>query len=701
PPDQTDRGRAGLDPGHDPSASGTAAPASTPAIPLGPVTPRERRGQVYRDMVELVEIEAPGATTPGHPGYQSGVHSRIAQITSTAGLRSLPGRGPGGTFGRATTRFHFRHHGFGGERLVEVALAAVPRRSQDLAGVRGVSHPGSGFEQWQSHTAAGRTTSKSWVRQKQLGVNLTTRHLRRNQPPGQSRVDRSAPVLTPQAATSKSSRRATTADNRFWLRTDNGADFDGLEYDYVVSVRSVLVMDWPPNVLGGLIQNGVIAWEQASVNTRRWLDELLERGRPQTRSTPVRLALRFTGTETNTRTTPASVTAPAAVSTVDPRNRLLPGPPPTPYLTDSQMFSPTGPTPVFHFDGWAHLETALNEVTPISDGGWHVQLTGASLEGRAARLGQLVQAGRISLDRPRLVAGLLRRMPGSRPLEGPPTQPPSLTITLYNPRRATHGDDVTLDQLHNVTDTLSTAAGADHTFSVGFTELLSADADGHQLAGMSVPIVQRPAQPTSFGGTVTGSRRDWLKHGSTSAPGDGAWGTRSYAIDAGRCATPPYGPLFLRTVVPAARGWVPEPVRAPAPARAGRAPGPAEWARAAWARAPAASERVGSAPEVWGPAGRAPGPAEPDRVRVSARAWAPAVSARGPASAPAAQGRDTAASCCPPAIGTSALDYSPAYPRPDRAVTRSPARNRGNPPGRPVGVRRRTPWNRVAQNRSG
>lgn len=171
-----------------------------------------------------------------------------------------------------------------------------------------------------------------------------------------------------------------------------------------------------------------------------------------------------------------------------------------------------------------------------------------------------------------------------------------------------------------------------------------------------------------------------------------------------RRATPPYGPPFLRTVVsavlrtvvPAARGWAPEPVRAPAPARAGRAPGPAEWARA-----PAASERAGSAPEAWGPAGRAPGPAEPDRVRVSARAWAPAVSARGPASAPAAQGRDTAASCCPPAIGTSALDYSPAYPRPDRAVTRSPARNRGNPPGRPVGVRRRIPWSRVAQNRSG
>ncbi|XUL91771.1 hypothetical protein ACQ86D_38495 [Streptomyces galilaeus] len=37
--------------------------------------------------------------------------SRIAQLTSTGGLRSLPGRGPDGTPRRATTRFHFRHHG--------------------------------------------------------------------------------------------------------------------------------------------------------------------------------------------------------------------------------------------------------------------------------------------------------------------------------------------------------------------------------------------------------------------------------------------------------------------------------------------------------------------------------------------------------------------------------------------------------------
>ncbi|MCZ9340620.1 hypothetical protein NGM37_22950, partial [Streptomyces sp. TRM76130] len=154
------------------------------------------------------------------------------------------------------------------------------------------------------------------VRQKQLAVSLTTRYTRPGQGADGGKADRAAPVFTPQAATSRSARRAATADNRFWLRTDNGADFDGLEYDYVASVRSALVADWPPNVLGGLVQNGVIAWSDADGDVRRWMDELLRRGQPRTRSVPVRLSLRFTGTETGARTSPASVTAPSALSTV-------------------------------------------------------------------------------------------------------------------------------------------------------------------------------------------------------------------------------------------------------------------------------------------------------------------------------------------------------------------------------------------------
>ncbi len=174
-------------------------------------------------------------------------------------------------------------------------------------------------------------------------------------------------MFTPQSATSRSARRATTADNRFWLRTDNGADFDGLQYDYVLSVRSALVADWPPNVIGGLIQNGVIAWSDANHDVRRWVDELLARGNPRSRTVPVRLSLRFTGTETHAPTRPATVTAPSVVSGADPRNTVLPGPAPTPYLADAQMFHPVGPTPAFHFDGWAHLETALDDVAPRGD----------------------------------------------------------------------------------------------------------------------------------------------------------------------------------------------------------------------------------------------------------------------------------------------------------------------------------------------
>ncbi|KPI11851.1 hypothetical protein OK074_8998, partial [Actinobacteria bacterium OK074] len=515
-----------------PVAAPVPTTQNTTGIPLVPVNPRERRGQVRRELLELVAAEAPGAVTPGHPGYQAGVDSRIAQLTSAAGLRSLPGRGPDGTPRRATTRFHFRHHGFGGERLVEVTLTAVPRRTQNLAAVRGSSTPGSGLEQWQSHTSAGRTVTRASVRQKQFPVTFTTRYPRPNQGPDPAKVDRAAPVFTPQAGTSRSARRATTADNRFWLRTDNGADFDGLEYDYVVSVRSALVADWPPNVLGGLIQNGVIAWSDADGNARRWMDELLARGTPRTRTVPVRLTLRFTGTETNAPVRPATGTAPSVVSTVDPRNTVLPGPAPTPYLADAQMFHPVGPTPAFSFDGWAHLETALNDVAPRGGRGWHAQITSVSVEGQAVRLGQLIQAGRVSLDRPRLAADLTRRMPGTTPFEGAPGQSPSIAVTLYNPRRSTHADDVTLDQLHNTTDTVSTAAGADHSFATAFTELLSADDDNRQLAGLSVPLAQRQTQPSTFGGTTTGSRRDWLKSGSTSAPANGARGTRSYAVDA-------------------------------------------------------------------------------------------------------------------------------------------------------------------------
>ncbi|MGH1556158.1 hypothetical protein ACRAWF_43475 [Streptomyces sp. L7] len=227
----------------------------------------------------------------------------------------------------------------------------------------------------------------------------------------------------------------------------------------------------------------------------------------------------------------ATVTALSVLSGVDPRNTSAARSRLTPYLADAQMFHPVGPTPAFHFDGWGHVETALNQVAPRGDRGWHAQITSVSVEGQAVRLGQLIQAGRVSLDRPRLAADLTRKMPGTAPFEGAPDQPPSIAVTLYNPRRSTHADDVTLDQLHNTTDTVSTAAGADHSFATSLTGLFSGDDDNHEIAGINAPVAQRQTQPSAFGGTTTGSRRDWLKSGSTAAPANGGRGTRSYAVD--------------------------------------------------------------------------------------------------------------------------------------------------------------------------
>ncbi|WP_262064576.1 hypothetical protein, partial [Streptomyces sp. STR69] len=111
-----------------------------------------------------------------------------------------------------------------------------------------------------------------------------------------------------------------------------------------------------------------------------------------------------------------------------------------------------------------------------------------SVEGQAVRLGQLIQAGQVALDRPRLAADLTRKMPGTAPFEGAPEQPPTIAVSLYNPCRSTDADDVTLDQLHNTTDTVSTAAGADHSLATSFTQLLSGDDDNHEIAGISVPL---------------------------------------------------------------------------------------------------------------------------------------------------------------------------------------------------------------------
>ncbi|MFD6424903.1 hypothetical protein ACFWEP_23395, partial [Streptomyces sp. NPDC060198] len=496
-----------------PPASSTSedrtATSGTPADPVDRA-PVERRNRLYDELIALVESEAPGVTQPGHAAYLPGVASRIADYTSPTGLRALPGRGP-----RGVQRFHFRHLAKGGARLVEVSLNARPRAgAEERRIIRGRrAGAGGGIEQYHAHQPAGVSTGTTNTVQHGLTFNPTTRY---PQPGNDTRTDRSGPVLSAATTRAHGTKTATTAEDRFWLRTDSVADFD-LEYDYEVGVRSELVADWPPNVLGGMVQGWFLpaagAPEDGSGVTG-WISRTLG-GRPSRSAVvPARVTLRFTGSEA------------AEGQEVDPP--LPPTVSETPPVLKGDRFVPTGPAPVFEFNAWPELTSALNTVAPSQDRDWRSLDTSTSAESTAVRIGELIQAGEIGLDHPRTAAGLTESMPGAYPFESAPDTPPSLSVTLHNPRRVTEASDVTLDRLGFSSTVGGSASNVGATGGINFQGIYSHDNANQASGGATIPVLAR--QPRTTGGTAgtSGGRREWLKTGGTSAPKDGSHGTRSY-----------------------------------------------------------------------------------------------------------------------------------------------------------------------------
>lgn len=198
-------------------------------------------------------------------------------------------------------------------------------------------------------------------------------------------------------------------------------------------------------------------------------------------------------------------------------------------LRDADLFHPTGSVPVQGFDAWSQLATALDQVAPDTGSSWRSVPASTSDENASVRLGELIQAGTISLDTPRQVGGMLPTMPGAFPLRNAPDQRPTLTVSLYRPRAVTDGGDVTLDRLRISTQSSSTVSGADTTLGLSLPFVLSADDPDRNLLGATPPVLQRPVDASNFGSGVSGGRRDWLKTGSTSLPADGR-GTRSYEV---------------------------------------------------------------------------------------------------------------------------------------------------------------------------
>ncbi|WP_245608070.1 hypothetical protein [Streptomyces hokutonensis] len=485
-----------------------------------------RRDALRQELLTLIEEEAYGTTRPGHASYLPGVATRIADLASTAGLRTLPGRGPG-----HLQRFRFRHVGYGGARLVEVTLTARPDADEHaLRLLRG--HPaaaGSGIEQYHGHTPSSVTDRTADSTRHSGFVQLQTRLPR---PTGGPRTDRASALLSADTVRGNSARVSRAAEDRHWLRTDNAADFDGVPYRITATVRSTLTADWLVDLPGSVIQHGVLSLTDANTPLADRIAHLFL-GRPaRTATVHATAALRFTGSETDEP-------APA-------ERQLTPGRsdrrPPAP----GHRFTPGGPAPVFGFDAGTELAAALGEVAPALTRSWRSLAASDSADTTAVRIGELLQAGTISLDHPRGPAGLTTSMPGAYPFQSAPGTPPRLTVELYRPRPVTDTGDVTVDRVRLITVGAGSSSHAGLTGGLSAQGGFSADDSNRQLLGFTVPVLARQAQDPGTGATVAGTRREWFKHGNTSTP-EGARGTRSHEIVADALLTL-HGPNGTRYV---------------------------------------------------------------------------------------------------------------------------------------------------------
>ncbi|NED88406.1 lonely Cys domain-containing protein, partial [Streptomyces sp. SID11233] len=479
---------------------------------------RERRDRLGRELTVLVENEAPGSLQPGHAAYLPGVESEIARRTGPAGLRALPGRGPGGH-----TRLHFIHSAFGGVRLVEVTLRAEPiLQTPALRGVRGrPAGEGGGLEQVDTHTPQARATASGVTKTRQLTVNVNSRYPR---PGTTGRTDREGPALGLTTVRTRTARTDTATEDRFWTRTALGADFD-LDYRVTGTVRSQLVWEWPPNIPGGVFQGGLLNLSglegDVVQRVRTWIHRLLN-GRPErTITVPVATELRFVGSEATEPREHAGPRPPALLTRhplgLSAADAAALGT--LPFAGDARLL-PTGPTPVHEANAVPQLMQALLQVAPRTAASWGLPAN-ASAEAVAVRLGELIQSGEVSLDPARTAAGLTTTMPGSWPLQGPGTAP-SLEIALYNPRSASDSGDGAVDRVRRQVRTSATTSSAGSSFALNLNHQsnFGLPSGNSQLVGFTFPLLAQQPHTNTSGGNASASRFTSVRTGTAAAPAD-------------------------------------------------------------------------------------------------------------------------------------------------------------------------------------
>ncbi|MFE7184277.1 hypothetical protein ACFU80_19655, partial [Streptomyces erythrochromogenes] len=502
-----------------------------------PARRTEVRGRLHEELLVQVERVAPGVTRPGHAAYLPGVATRLADLTAPPALRALPGRG--------TVKLWFRYAATGGGRLVEVTLAArpageVPARRE----LRG--RPAGGMNAVETvhiHAPENRSDSRAVTRTWQAQAAPVSRYPRPGD--GQGHTDRTGPVLSASTTRTSGSRSDHSADDRLWTRSGNAADFDDIVYDITATVRSELIWDWPPDLIGGALNHGWVSLTERDGGTlSRRLARMMTGARGRQVSVPALVSIRFIGSE--------AVDSPAYDPPVRPRTTLTdPRLPHAPGSDDGRSFTagpvlvPTGPTPVTGFNGFPELAGALRTVAPDSSGAWGLSAD-ATPEAAAARLGELLQAGRITVGLAGTAAGLTTTMPGAWPGESDPEEAPTLHVTLHNPRPITAADDVAVDRVRKPVVSTSSSAVAGAAVGLGYQSTLSGSRANLHVVGFTAPLLAQQPVTRTRGAAASAGQRDRIKTGNPVRSATGA-NTHSHEVlaDAVITVTGPAGTRYV------------------------------------------------------------------------------------------------------------------------------------------------------------
>ncbi|MFE7412643.1 hypothetical protein [Streptomyces laurentii] len=520
------------------STDSTDATGTTNSTDRRPDIERDRFGRVLR---ELVERAAPGLLTPGD-SYSPGARARLADLTSTAGMRMLPSRGA-----NTPLRHHFVHVRNGVARLVEVSVYATP--AEDLRAVRGsrVAGSSSGQENTFTHVPGNTTASDGTTTQHGVTFTTGTGHPR---PPVGTHMDVFAPKFAHSSARTVTTSSGIASDQRFWLRSDAAAEYT-VEYEYHAEVRTRTLPFTPAQLTQELLHSD---WLREHT-WARWLSERLDSlsddgpalTPPAHDRVLARVDLRFTTDDVHDATRTAERNA---ALTAQEAAALNARPAPSARLegereerTGPRLPNGVRPLVVHSFSGATPLHRALREVAPGLGLPETLRDQRREVGDQAAvRFTELAGQGRLTVDGTWL-AGLLGldAPPPASHGSSPSGAGVTLSVDLHSPVLLRNTGALAMDRVF-----IQTTSGAT-SVTRSDTTALTAQIGGKGTTpavtlGTTAPLSQIQHQPPGSAATHTATDRNWQRQGVTSQPeGERTWQTHLVSFSTVITVTGPNG----------------------------------------------------------------------------------------------------------------------------------------------------------------